>query len=435
MKLMANDSEPRFCDIILGMKKSLAIGLVALAAGTARADAIPDGWLTVMNSNTAACVAADYATNNVRCTWAGADTKSAAALPANAAFQFAIAGPNDSVENVRDILEEVTAAIPTNITPVIRRFNLLGPTLQWIVRSAKCKKPGRADYLWSSTHPAAFLTTDFSVNNLLAFTRNITAAQIPPAAVIRLEGEETDMRQTLVPAVPGVDYPGTLPELTFATPFGIGMVVRAPETPRTFRIRAAAFPASDAPVTFTWAVLTGGAKVQGWNSAKQAKNGYGRIVLDVPTLFSKRRVDVAVFVRWGDGPWGAPSIISFYASPYESRIYKKGALEQIMYFPKAKNPPPCDISAICTPANWTDAYLCNEKREPIGFTRILPDELRGTSFSFRNERIISAHPNDLPKVAEKMRYFVRDGQLQCEGTGEEVTYKPSTFQPRRLAAE
>ena len=127
------------------MKKSTFVLIVALTAGSALPDTIPDGWLTVIDSNAASRVSADYATNILRCTWAGNTTKAASALPANAAFQLAVAGPEDCIPNIRDALEETAAAIPTNLTPVIRRFHLLGPTLQWIVRSVKCKKPNRAD--------------------------------------------------------------------------------------------------------------------------------------------------------------------------------------------------------------------------------------------------------------------------------------------------
>lgn len=413
------------------MKKSTFVLFVALTAGSALPGTIPDGWLTVIDSNAASRVSADYADNILRCAWAGDTTKATVTLPANAAFQLAVAGPEDCIPTIRDALEETTAAIPTNLTPVIRRFHLLGPTLQWIVRSVKCKKPNRADYLWASTHPAAFSDLDFNIQSLLNFARNLTAAQLPPAVVIQLDGEETSDRRPLLPALPGADYPGIHPELTFATPFGIGMVVRAPESPRVFRIRAAAFPASDAPVSYTWSVLTGGAKVQPWNRGKPTKDGYGRIVLNVGTLCAKGRVDVAVFARWGEGPWGAPSIISFYASPYEVLTYKKDALESIRYLPNPKNPPPFDISRICPPAEWTDAYRYDDENRITGFSRLLPDGITSEDFSSRNERILESHPNGTPKSARKIRYFTKDGRLQYEETREEVSYKLGTFQPRR----
>ena len=413
------------------MKKSTFVLIAALTAGPALPGTIPDGWLTVIDSNAASRVYADYANNILRCTWAGDTTKVAATLPANAAFQLAVAGPEDCIPTIRDALEETAAAIPTNLTPVIRRFHLLGPTLQWIVRSVKCKKPNRADYLWASTHPAAFSDLDFNIQDLLNFARHVTAAQLPPAVVIRLDGEETADRQSLTAAIPGVDYPGIHPELTFATPFGIGMVVRAPESSRIFRVRAAAFPASNAPVSYTWSVLTGGAQVQSWNREKPTKDGYGRIILNVGTLCAKGRVDVAVFARWGEGPWGAPSIISFYASPYEIRTYKKNVLESIRYLPDPKNPPPFDISRICLPAEWADNYRSDDENRIIGFSRLLPDGITSDDFSILNERIIESHPNGTPKTARKIRYFAKDGRLRYEETEEEISYKLKTFQPRR----
>ena len=413
------------------MKKSSLFLILTLTANLALTGTIPDGWRTVIDSNAANRVSTDYANNILRCTWAGDTTKAAATLPANATFQLAVAGPEDCIPNIRDAIEETTAAIPTNLTPVIKHFHLLAPTLQWIVRSVKCKKPNRADYLWASTHPAAFSDLDFNINKLLDFARHLTAAQLPPAVVIRLDGEETTDRRPLLPTLPGVDYPGIHPELTFATPFGIGMVVRAPETPRVFRVRAAAFPASNAPVSYTWSVLSGGAQIQSWNREKLTRDGYGRIILNVGNLCAKGRIDVAVFARWGEGPWGAPSIISFYASPYEIRTYKKNALESIRYIPDPKSPPPFDISSICLPAEWTDSYRYDEENRITGFSRLLPDGIKGEDFSILNERILESHPNGTPKAAKKIRYFTKDGRLQYEDTEETTSYKLETFQPRR----
>ena len=413
------------------VRRTVAVLMALLAADAVRANRLPDAWLTVVDSNVAARVARDYADNSVRCLWAGDSPGAVAAMPANAAFQFAVVGAEQGVSGVQGVLEETAAAIPTNLTPVIRRFRLLGPTMQWIVRSVRCKKPGRSDYLWSSIHPAAFSAADFNRTNLLAFARKVSAAQLPPAATVWLKGEETAGRRPLSPAVPGVDYPGVFPEVTFATPFGVGLVVRAPESPRVFRFRAAAFPASDAPVSFAWAVLTGGAQVQPWDWRHRTQDGYGRILLDVGSLCARRRVDVAVFARWGQGPWGAPSIISFYSSPYELRTYRKNELVSIRYLPVVRNPPPYDLSAICTPAEWTDIYLRDDKNRIIGFERMMPDGVTRENFSDRNERIVESHPNGMPKIAQRVRYFVRDGRLQYEDDGEEVLYKPETFQPRR----
>ena len=414
------------------MQKIIAILLTALAATADRAENLPEGWLTVVDSNAAARVARDYASNVMTCAWAGDRPSASAALPANAAFQFAVSGREQCVSNAQSALAAATEAIPTNLTPVIRHFRLLAPTLQWIVRSVKCG-PNVKNYLRAANHPAAFAETDFNASNLTAFARNITAARLPPAATVWFSGEETSDRRPLVPTVPGVDYPGTLHETTFSTPFGVSMVIRAPESPRVFKFRAAAFPVSNAKASFAWVVLTGGAKVQSWNGNRQPKDGYGRILIHVGDLFARRRIDVAVFARWGEGPWGAPSVISFYASPYESRSYDKDELRQIKYLPQVRNPPPYDISFLCPPADWTDVYQHDARNQITGFSRLLPDGIRGESFSPRNEKIIESHPNETAKIAGKVRYFVKDGQLRCEETGEEVSYRLEGFRPRRLA--
>ena len=414
------------------MKTTFAV-LVLLAAGSVLAGTLPEGWLTAVDSNAAARAANDYAGGTVRCVWAGDAPNVAAAMPANVSFQFAVTGSSQSVSNAQAVLDETCAALSPQLMASIRRCRLLGPTLQWIVRASRCNPTNEASYFKTSAHPAAFAETDFSRTNLLAFARNLSALQIPPAAVVELVSEETSDRIPLCPAVPGVDYPGVFPETTFATPFGIGLVIRAPEDRRVFRFRAGAFPASRAKVSFKWAVFNGWAAVWDWTREQRASDGYGRVIVSAEELFRRRRIDIAVFARWDEGSWSAPAIISFYASPYESRTYRNHALEQIRYVPQVRNPPPYDISAICTPADWTDSYEYDEKNLITGFSRRLPDAISGVMFSTLNEQIVETHPNGMPRIAGKVRYFIRDGQLRYEETGEEVTYKPGTFRPRRYA--
>ena len=87
------------------MRRALLALLVVCSAFAVRADALPEGWLTAVDSNAAARVAKDFGNNVLRCMWAGDKPKVAAALPANVSFQLAVAGKEEYVTNVQAILD------------------------------------------------------------------------------------------------------------------------------------------------------------------------------------------------------------------------------------------------------------------------------------------------------------------------------------------
>ncbi|MBO7721978.1 MAG: hypothetical protein J6T01_06195, partial [Kiritimatiellae bacterium] len=368
--------------------------------------------------------------NAVRCVWAGDKPGAAARMPFNAPFQFAVAGDRRSVGAVQKTLDAVCEAMPAALLDELKRLHLLAPTLQWLVRRSM---PGAADpniYLRGSSHPPAFAEKDFNATNLTEFAARLHEGLIPPAVVLSRQDE---MYRTFPapPAAAGVDYPGFLSETVYATPFGFGIVLRAPQSVRIFRFRATAHPRSKMKPSYKCVVTGGNARVMDWQRGKRAADGYIAVRIDARGIKRNRRVEVAVFARSGNGPWGAPSVISFFTSPYEERTYAKdGRVQSIRYLPAVKDPPPYDISACCLPADWTDYYSYDEKGRILGFSRAVPLFPKAEEFSNLGEVVLERHPNDTPKVSRKVRYFERDGKMAFEETGEEITHPLAPFSPR-----
>ena len=140
-----------------------------------------------------------------------------------------------------------------------------------------------------------------------------------------------------------------------------------------------------------------------------------------------RRQDVLVFARYGNGPWGPPSVISFYAVPNERRKYgRDGKIESIEYLQAD-----AVIPQLYQNKAWCDEYQRNSLGNVIGFLRYKKDGgFRGEPFSARGEYIVESHPDESPKVAAKVRYFTRsDGALDYEITADRATYKQGSFAP------
>lgn len=429
-------------DLRYNAVKNICFLSACVLAFAACAAEVPPGWRTAIDRERAAEAAALYATNGVRCVWAGDSGRVNATLPANAPFQFAVTGTEESVVHVQKLLEETVAALPPRLAPAIRRCQLLGPTVQWLLRSSY-RNANPTNFFDAVRHQAVFSEADIDRAKLLDLARNMKPAEIPPAVTLTFVDEVG--RRPLPPVtVPeaGVDYPGLWPETLYETPFGHARVLRAPNGIRYFRFKATAYPQSRTPASFAWVVLNGRASISSWSPQStwahpsNQTNGFGKVevstrnMTNVRDMGGRSRIDIAVFARWGEGPWGAPSILSFAVSPYEKRSHEWIHVRKIEYLLKPKVEPAYDLSSVFLPANWTDYYKYNDKDQVIGFTRTFPDAAISEPFSNRGERVIEYHPNETPKVAQKVRYFERDGQLRFEDEGTPIEYKLAPFVPR-----
>ena len=410
--------------------KFVISSLALVLAAFVRASDMPEGWRTVVDGVAADKSADAFAANVTRCVWAGDKPGIEAAMPANAAFQFAVTGSLENVRRATDILDKTCKALPPELHAALKACKLLPSTLQWMVRMTRHSSTNQAAYLKAANHTAVFGEDDFKLGNLTNLACSLTSRNIPATTALTLEDE---MFRTLpaVPTVPGVDYPGTMPEVTYKTPFGIGFVLRDPHCLRRFRIRAKTWPVATDKAEFLWIVVGKGVRATHWKSWTDLGRGYGLLLVDRSAMKSGSRTDVLVFSRFGKGAWGAPSVVSFYNSPYELRTYgKTRETSKIQYLPTLKDAPPYDLSPICLPAEWTDYYQYDGQRQILGFKRVTPLNPIGEDFSYLGEKILEHHPNDTPKVAQRVDYVVKDGLLRCEEHGEPVTYRLANPTPR-----
>ena len=337
-------------------------------------------------------------------------------FPANAPFQLVSQGISWSdLPFVRAALA-ASASFHRSTKSAICRRRLMGPTMQWLIRSTLRGVANESDYLSRKAHPTAFAAARLDVPRLVQKAHDLHPEQVPPAVSLAM------INSTLFPIrfpIPVRDFPDVAPEVLFATPSAVAIVLRAPAAERTFLFRAQAFPEVDSSAVFAWKVVNGDPSLVKIASPvgetlASPENGYAQITIDRHSLTG--RVDVACFARTGDRTsFGAPSIISFYALPGERRTYRPdGKIESIDY----SNPEYryCD-PRIALPRKWRDEYSYTPSGVPTGFTRY-----RGgravASFTPHGDMIVERNPDGSPKTLSHVKYIPR-------GTGDD-------FQPLEL---
>ena len=354
-------------------------------------------------------------------------------LPANLPCALMVARPSDAAR-AEAAIETVTTSMPAHVRAYFTQYKVMGPFLNWMLRRCKPGVKDEATYLSPAKHLAVWSASDFDLPALAEVARTVTSNHVPLVTALQPIFGEFSMNP-LEPAQPVVDYPDPRPELTFATPCGIGIVLRAVERRRKFRFAAYAGRPGDPSVNFKWVVMS--TRPAAWAARigrihEQAnlspEKGYGEVVLDWQAI--QDRLDVAVFARVGKGPYGPPSIISFYKVPNEVRTYdKEGRIDKIEYAQAELL-----IPELFQNKQWSDSYEVDDFGRVVGFSRKRYGQvINPERFSMRGEYIVEAHPSGLPKVARKVRYFTSPsdpGLLDYEITSKTVEYPTQTFSIR-----
>jgi len=355
-------------------------------------------------------------------------------LPANLTCHLAVARVGDA-HVAEAAIETVKTSMPAHVRAYFTQYKVMGPFLNWILR--RCK-PGVVDeksYLVSRVHRAVWSADEFDLPKLAQVAHDVTSNSVPLVTALQpVYGEFA--RFPTRKAAPLVDYPDPRPEQTFVTPCGIGVVLRAVENRRKFRFAAYAGRPDDTKVNFKWVVMstsgaTFGVTVTAMNGQWREfspEKGYGEIVLDWMRLGA--RVDVAVFARHGVGPYGPPSIISFYKVPNERRTYdREGRIDRIEY---AKSD--FLIPELFQNKQWTDDYVIDDIGHVIGFVRKRYNQaINPERFSNEGEYVVEAYPSGLPKTSRRVRYFASPADpaiLDYEITTASVDHPMQTFVPR-----
>ena len=288
--------------------------------------------------------------------------------PGVAPFQMVSVGSSYSDQAFLRAALAASASFTRMTKQAIIRRNLMGPTLQWLLRRTYKGVDTEDDYLSPKAHPTAFKGNDLDTVRLVQKAHALLPEQIPPLVAIDLINSRV---HTIPYPIPGRDYPDVAPEILYFTSSAACIVLRAPEgmRPFLFRARIDGAPATG-PASFTWRVVHGDAsavtiKAPDGEAGATPEKGIAQITVDRRRI--KERIDVACFARTADTEWGAPSFISFFPVPQESRTYRSdGRIESIDY----SNPDGVySDPAVSLPRHWKDTYAYDDTGKLLGWTR------------------------------------------------------------------
>ena len=325
-------------------------------------------------------------------------------FPANAPFQFVTVGASWTDKPfVCAALAASASFQPATKESIIRR-HLMGPTIQWLLRSTQKGVYTEEAYLTSIAHPTAFALSRLDTVRLVKAAHDLTPDKVPPTVSLSI------INSRLFPVKfyrPGRDYPDVMPELLMSTPSAIAFVMRAPERRRTFLVRAQSFPEKDPETVFAWRVISGHSScvkitAPTGETLNTPERGFAQIEIDRLSITS--RVDVACFAKSRGTTFGAPAIISFNPVSLEKRAYRAdGQIDYIDYENRAYNY--CD-PRIAMPRNWKDVYDYSPEGKPLGFTRYIAKKATA-SFTRTGERIVEKNEDGTPKKLVRVRYLMR----------------------------
>ena len=202
---------------------------------------------------------------------------------------------------------EVSRSFKPDVKREIVRRGLLAPTIMTLIRKALTNVTDEASYLSPKAHPTAFPSVAaVDRTRLVASAANMTAAQVPPLAVVRVVPE-------------AVTPPPTGPELVYGTVFAWSFVLRSVDETRSFVLSAVGAR------EFRF-VQTHGNGVE--VSIDAVAPDKARVSLRSMGISPTNRVDIAVFGRNPGTDWGAPSYVSFsrldasapYCDPYFTAV-------------------------------------------------------------------------------------------------------------------
>ena len=332
--------------------------------------------------------------------------------PGVAPFQMVSVGSSWSDQAFLRAALAASASFTRMTKQAIIRRNLMGPTLQWLLRRTYKGVDSEDDYLSPTAHPTAFRGNDLDTVRLVQKAHALLPEQIPPLVAIDLINSRV---HTIPYPVPGRDYPDVAPEILYFTSSAACIVLRAPEGTRPFLFRARIDGAPAAgPASFTWRVVHGDAsavtiKAPDGESSATPEKGIAQITVDRRRI--KERIDVACFAKTTDTEWGAPSFISFFPIPQESRTYRSdGQIESIDYSnPEGVYSDP----AVSLPRHWKDTYSYDDTGKLLGWTRSYNGK-DTAAFTAAGDRIVGRNADGSPAKAVHVKYVPRSTNDQLE---------------------
>lgn len=333
-------------------------------------------------------------------------------FPGVAPFQFITVGSSWSDQGPLRAALAASASFPKVTKQAIIRRHLMGPTLQWLMRRTQRGVQTEDDYLSHKAHPTAFSGSRLDRVRLVEKAHALQPEQIPPFAALSVINSRAC---PLHYPVPGRDYPDTASEILYNTPSAICLVLRAPEgiRPFLFRARAEAIPQSAIP-TFAWRVVHGDAsavKIEAFPGEPTATPDKGFVQITVDRRNIKERIDVACFAKTDSTDWGAPSFISFFPIPRETRAYRSdGKIASIDY---SNLEGVYSDPLVSLPRHWKDTYSYDDTGKLLGWTRSYNGK-DFASFTAAGDRIVERHADGTPAKAVHVRYVPRSSGDKLE---------------------
>ena len=157
--------------------------------------------------------------------------------PGVAPFQMVSVGSSWSDQAFLRAALAASASFTRMTKQAIIRRNLMGSTLQWLLRRTYKGVDTEDDYLSPKAHPTAFKGNGLDTVRLVQKAHALLPEQIPPLVGIDLINSRT---HTIHYPVPGRDYPDVAPEILYFTSSACCIVLRAPAGTRPFLFRARA---------------------------------------------------------------------------------------------------------------------------------------------------------------------------------------------------
>lgn len=405
----------------------LSLSFLCLFCRGARAED-PEAWRIATDRKAGAAALEDYRNNVVRARWAGDAKGLAAAYPVNVGYCLPVAGSEQSVSNVQRILDATVAAMSPQARSNLIARKHLAPVVEWLVRTTRPGVTNDTAYLDYRNLTSVFTEADFVESSLTNLAARIGANFELPIVTLSMCGEYRG-RKKIPSAEPVLDYPDFRPEITFSAPNLHAQTLRAPEAQREFRFRAKTQFAASVPMTYKW---IGPFWLRSWNDSREHRPEKGFAHVPINRTYLRSRTDLYVVARYQGGFWGPPAVISFYGSPFETRVYSKDRLLTSTRFDEKYKPPvPYSFASIRLPYDWTDFYQYDDRLKFLGYERSVSTYPGKVMFSNRGEIVVETHSNDTPKTTRRVRYFEKDGQLAYEEEGEEIHYKYNESTARR----
>ncbi len=207
---------------------------------------------------------------------------------------------------LRAALEVSRTLDPATKRDIVSR-RLLAPTVMTLIRKSLRGVRSEDDYLTAKAHPTCLPPDGLDLARLKTLAREMRASKVPP--LVRLARFGAPVKEK-PPA----------PEMTYVTPFAVGVILRSADDERHFNI---AFAGADEVTCRIVHDPAGAARIA------EQRGGAVHLVVDRTKLHGTARVDLAAFGRNRHTDWGAPSYVSFSVVDADAPYYDQALVPQI----------------------------------------------------------------------------------------------------------